>query len=296
MALSGDFLQGFAQNQLGPTGYLGGQLEDQAQRRQKKLELAMQSKKIEMELAAKQMAPNVSGAIAGNAGLQLNPGQTLTPEEGGALNSMFRAQTALSAKMRPRPPQYRAVGNEIMAIQWDPMTNTFKQTPMGIAPQFKAKAAEAVGNYAAADATLDEIEKFTEPLLTNGNFISTLPNGVKTQLSALAQTDPLARTYLDMRKKFAIDLTAVTYGKQMTEPEQKAILNALPDEYDSLETAALKMQTFRNIYDSTKNKHVEAYLGKATVNSLFDNQDNKNNKKGASDKARNAAREALKGL
>jgi hypothetical protein len=79
---TGDFLKGFAEQQMSPDGFIGGQLDDINQRKKTKLLLQLKSALIEQEMNAKSAneaqkfqnegfaSPEVSSFLAGQAGMQ----------------------------------------------------------------------------------------------------------------------------------------------------------------------------------------------------------------------------------
>lgn len=268
-----DFINAFSSS-FNKKGILEPLITQQEQENKNKLELAMLSKRLEMEQKAKQLP--IDQVMASFGALGATPQQAGQFEQFSSVNPDIYTQTATGLRQaqtaqikaqdrlnRQRSPQIRTIGNEVVSLRWDPQTQTYERQSLGIAPQFQKAAADTIGNFSASDSILDEIKNFSEAFNVSGNILQTLPQGIKTRLSAFAVDNPMAKAYLDTRENFALQLTALVSGKQMTEEERRVILKALPGPEDSLESARLKIEHgFSRPYEETKKRKVEAYIGK----------------------------------
>lgn len=231
----------------------------------KKLELALETQQLKKTLALQQQFQSIPQDQLGGTLNFLQNGklpETLPTHPTAQAGMIAGAKPLLGIQAKyavPKTsrPQLRNVGNQVIEYRWDEHGNR-TATPLGLNPQAYMKASGIIGDFAGADATLDQIEEFSNQFLASGTLAQSLPQGVKTRLSAVAQTDASAKAFLDFREKFALDLTAMVSGKQMTEHEREAILRALPGPEDSLETAKIKLNTYRDTYEDTKNRKVKA--------------------------------------
>lgn len=250
------------------TGLLKGLSSDLEQRRQNRLELALLSRRIEMEQAAKRIPQEEFGQVLGGLGFpqeqaeQLGQIQSVPGQQ--ALTAAGRPLQAIQARGNlPKGPRLmpRIVGNQAILDVIDPMTGRIiRSESRGLSGPAQRQLSEVVSNFSAADAVLDEVENFSETLLVPGTALQSIPNAAKLQLQRLAQLDPNIKAFLDGRENFALQLTALVSGKQMTEPERLAILRALPGPIDTLEVGRTKLKTFRSIYENTKERKLKAIL------------------------------------
>lgn len=254
-----DFLTGLAEG-------LGSEIEA---RNKKKLEIALLSKKIEIEVMQKEREQQLKSVPQDQLGKTLTAmgapaGTDITgiqhPEAQAALMGAFKPLTGIQARNnRPQRPQLRNVDGQVVEISFNEAGER-KITPIGATPQAHAKAIEIESRFADADSALEQIGELSSKFLVSGNILQTLPAGAKTKLEALMQINPEAAAYLDDLEFFALQITAGESGKQMTNEERKAVLRALPQLTDSIETATKKISTLRERYESVRNRKLKTIL------------------------------------
>ena len=268
-----DFLTGLAQG-------FGVEIEA---RNKKKLEIALLSKRIEAEIMQKEREQQMKvipqeqfgktlGALGAPTGLDTTGIQH--PEAQGALLGAFKPLTGIQARgHRPQRPQLRNVDGQVVEISFNEAGER-KISPIGATPQAHAKAVEIESRFADADSALEQIGEMSSKFLVNGNILQTLPAGAATKLSALFQTNADAAAYLDDLEFFALQITAGESGKQMTNEERKAVLKALPQLTDSIQTATKKISTLRERYENVRNRKLKTVL-KTTAEIVGDSQKDK---------------------
>jgi len=121
---------------------------------------------------------------------------------------------------------------------------------------------KADAEFRSANQLLTTIEGLSKKVIT-AKVAGKLPEQIlRTQLGALSRTNEDARVFLSSTKAFSSLLTRAAGEKGvLTNLDVQRIINALPNETDTIGIAQKKVANLRRLYESQKRGVIGAYLG-----------------------------------
>jgi len=261
MADTRDFL-------IGLTKGLSADLE---QRRKDRLELAMISKRIELEQATRRVPQEEFGQVLGGLGFpeeqaqQLGQIQSVPGQQ--ALIQAGRPLQAIQARGKAFPRRARTIFQDIegrkVAITLDETGNITNQRELGLSSTFAKETQDAVANLNSANSQLDVIEDLASELITARGPFSLLGQAASVKIGAFARTNPTARAFLDEKQAFLSMLTRAAGEKGvLTTQDVERIAKALPSEFDTVQTFELKMKVARSLFKNIAEGRIQAFSGR----------------------------------
>jgi hypothetical protein len=124
------------------------------------------------------------------------------------------------------------------------------------------KLKEASAIFKTADTLVNTLEKNGKAVFTAQSALGLPVQYASIKLGSLLRTDPNAQIFEQTRSAFLAQLAKAAGEKGvLTDPDIERIRSATPNATDTIESAGLKIQQLRGIYEDVKNGAVSAYLG-----------------------------------
>lgn len=296
--MAGDALLSFAQHQLSPDGFIGSELEDGNNRKKNRLLLQLKSAEIEKELQAKmrmddyqRFDPSISAKLGANANVALPNDYRMDEKEASALNASRKVDAYSARAGMPARPQARITnkGNKKVVIFIDPNTReVVGEKELGPSDAAYGKAQEAEANFADLDQTFGALRNMASKVLASGNRADAAKQGLKTRWQSFSQTNSDASDFMRLRETFAKSIARAVEKGIVTQQDYEAILHAIPDEFDTIETAESQLQAAQDKFEAAKDAKVRTYLNGPNAK-----EDKPKGKKPVSDAAKKLAQELL---
>lgn len=277
----GDFLTGFNQQQFSPEGYLGGKLEDIAQRRKNKFALQLKSQAIEDEFLAKkremELAQNLKvqspaqfalGANMLQGKQDVDPSLITDPNTQAMVGAGLKPLLGIKAKPAAGETlKYLPSEDEFGNKYYVPVGTKSGKTPLGMsnidagkAPAAQGRIAEARAKYDSAHAQLQDIRDTVKKYWGADNFMELPAQYANQTINQLVQDKPELKAFFDdmQARSLRIDkeLTGTSrFAKEIVE----ATSHGLPQMTDTLSTALHKVDNYDNMFLRVKQATNKAY-------------------------------------
>lgn len=264
-----DFLTGLAANNpLKPL------VDEQQARNKQKLELAMLSRKLELEQQAKQIPTNQAMASFGALGAR--PEQVSQFGQFQSINPDVFTQTATgirqvqAATNKPQRPVIRHVNvnGDIVREVSSPLTGevTSRET-LGINPGRAKAASDALAAYNASAAILDRVREQLPRVLPAQNLPQLIAQYGNIKINQFTQTNPEQKAFIDFLSSAVVPLNRALGDNRISDIDRANLRDALPKETDTFATAIQKLDNFDALFEATKEGALKAYTKPLSENS-----------------------------
>ena len=236
------------------------------QYQQKQQEIANTNLEQNVEFSAKYGIPNerqdISKALAFRSGTGPDPKDAGLLANTDKMLALGQQRQVKAAAPRAQRPQITDVDGRRVAVTFDAEGKVANKEDMGASSSFANKAAEANAVFGVADKMLDQIEGGYRGLVSATDATGVPAQYAKKKLAELVAVFPEAKVYLDtLPSKLSYLARAGGQSGVLTDVDLELFKSGLPNESDTLETAALKMGQMRDLYESIVSSKMTAFGG-----------------------------------
>jgi hypothetical protein len=161
--------------------------------------------------------------------------------------------------------QFRNVGNQVIATRHSGYDEngepTFEVKPLGITPQAHKAYADFDKESTSILTSLDQIEAGAKKLLSNNGLLGRIGNAASIKWQSLSgNASPEVVNFHRNLTKTALELAKVANGGRPTDKDQLAIEKAMPQNWDTLDTALSSVKSLREIIQRGKKTYYNSMI------------------------------------
>lgn len=253
----------------GLTGFVGAASDDLQQRRKNRLEIALMSKRIEMEEMAKSI-PTDQFQTATNT-LQGKPGMDLSsisdPQAQQAVLSGMKPLAGITARAQNRPPtrpiiRDANVNGKVVREVLSPYTGeVIDRRDLGVNAGRSKAYSDSIAAYEASSGHITEMKKQLNEIFSAEDMVGRASQWANLRLNEVfTQNDPKAAALATFFQSSVVPLTRALGDNRISDTDRASLRDALPKESDTLATALQKLENFQSVFESVKEGAHKGYM------------------------------------
>lgn len=253
----------------GLASFAGAASQDLQQKRKNRLEIALISKRIEMEEMAKAIPSDqfqtATGALQGKPGMDLF--SISDPQAQQAVLSGMKPLAGISARAQSRPPtrpiiRDANVNGKVVREVLSPFTGeVMDRRDLGVNAGRSKAYSDSIAAYESSSGHITEMKKQLNEIFTAKDMVGRASQWANLRLNEVfTQDDPQAAALATFFQSSVVPLTRALGDNRISDTDRASLREALPKESDTLATALQKLENFQSVFESVKEGAHKGYM------------------------------------